>query len=119
MGKIISIIYLIFVSKVVFATSTVTLYSTLLDKEEPEVSLLGNGKLIDKTKDALLSIDYIEKRADYFVFKLKNLTFGEYTDNVMYIAPLATGKVEFSMYDVNVYYDHFKNKSGIKYKFSF
>ncbi len=88
------------------------------DTEEPQFSR-GKGKLATKTKDALLSFDYVEERADYFVFKLKNLTFGEYSDNIMYIAPLVTGNIEFSMYDINIYYDHFSDKSGFKYKIKF
>jgi hypothetical protein len=88
------------------------------DLEEPQRTL-GKGKLVSKTKDALFSFDYIEDRADYLVFKFKNLTFGEYTDSLMYVAPLVTGNIEFSMYDINFYYDHFSSKSGVKYKIKF
>ncbi len=95
-----------------------TLSQYILDIEEPQRSQ-GEGKLVSKTKDALLSFDYIEKRADYLVFKLKNLTFGEYSENVMYIAPIITGNLEVNVHGVNIYYDHFSEKSGFKYKFKF
>lgn len=92
--------------------------NSYLDLEEPEVTK-GSGQLVSKTKDALLSFDFIENRADYFVFKLKNLTFGDYSEDVLYIAPFFTGKLEVSMYDVHLYYNHFQNKTGLKYKIKF
>ena len=72
-----------------------------------------------KTTDALLSYDLVERRADYFVFKLKNLTFGEYSDQVLLFAPVVTGKVEVRAYDLKFYYDYKKSKSGVKYTFKF
>jgi hypothetical protein len=89
-----------------------------LDLEEPQKTV-GEGKLVSKTKDALMSFDYIEDRADYLVFKFKNLTFGEYTDDIMYISPLVTGDIQISMYDINIYYDHFNSKTSFKYKIKF
>ncbi len=94
------------------------LYESYLDQEEPPKSK-AQGKLVSKTKDALLSIDYIEDRANYFVFKLKNLTFGDYSDEVMYLAPIVTGNLEFKVQGVNFYYDHFSEKSGFQYKIKF
>lgn len=98
--------------------ASTSLYQSFIDREEPQKTL-GEGKLVSKTRDALLSFDYIEQRADYLVFKIKNLTFGEYSDNILFIAPLVTGNVQFSMYDINFYYDHLDNKSGFKYKIKF
>jgi hypothetical protein len=90
-----------------------------LDTEEAQVSLVQD-KALDITRDALLSIDYIENRTNYFLFKLKNMTFGNYTDEVMILAPFVTGRFEFSMYDLSFYYDHFNNnKSGVRYSVRF
>ncbi len=101
---------------IALANSTV---SNWLDAEETPKSLYQD-KALDITKDALLSVDFIENRANYFIFKLKNLTFGEYSENVLYIAPLVTGKFQFSMFKLDFYYDHFNNnKSGVKYTVSF
>ena len=93
-------------------------YSLLVDQEEPQVSL-GKGKFESKTKDAFFSYEQVEERADYFAFKLKNLTFGEYTEQVLYAAPLITGRVEFSIERINFYFDYNNQKSGVKYKIGF
>lgn len=93
-------------------------FSSLVDNEEPAVSPYQN-MFQSKTKDALLSYNLIEERANYFVFKFKTLTFGEYTDQLLYAAPLVTGKVEFSISRINFYYNHFSNETGIKYKMKF
>lgn len=76
-------------------------------------------KMVKKTTDALLAYDLIERRADYFVFKLKNLTFGEYSDQVLFLAPVVTGKVEVRAYNLNFYYDYNRSKSGVKYTYRF
>jgi hypothetical protein len=89
-----------------------------LDYEEPEVGA-RQSIMLDRTKDALLSFDYIEDRADYFIFKLKNLTLGEYSEDLLYIAPAITGNVELRAYNMNVYYNHFQNKGGVRYKMKF
>ncbi len=89
-----------------------------LDEEEYPISKY-QSKVFDKTRDALLSVDYIEERADYFVFKLKNLTFGEYAEDVMYVAPLFTGRFEVRAFNFNLYYNTFQEKGGLKYKVSF
>ena len=106
-----TIILLLFVTKVAIA----------LPMLEVEESYKNNNqdKLLTKTKDALLSFDHVEERADYFVFKLKNLTFGEYSENVMYLAPVLSGNVEFQAQNFNFYYNHFQDKGGVKYSLSF
>lgn len=109
--------FMTFYSTICWA-SYVTSYELLVENEEPEISKY-QSKFLDKTKDALLKIDHIEERADYFIFKLKNLTFGEYSDNVLYLAPLVTGDIQVQAYNFNVYYNHLQDKGGIKYKVSF
>lgn len=91
---------------------------TRLDQEEPEVGA-RQSLMLDRTKDALLSFEHIEERAEYFVFKLKALTFGDYTEDVMYIAPVITGNVELRAYNMNVYYNHFQSKGGVRYQLKF
>ena len=71
------------------------------------------------TRDALMSIEAIQERSDYLVYKLKTLTFGEYTDDVMVIAPLITGEIEFSANQFNLYYNHFQSRGGVRYQVAF
>jgi hypothetical protein len=111
-------IYLILSISLISLNSYSSYIEHNLDYEEPEVGA-SQGLMLDRTKDALLSFDYIENRADYFIFKLKNLTLGEYTDDLMYIAPALTGNVELRAYNMNVYYNHFQNRGGIRYKLEF
>ena len=94
------------------------LYDSFLDNEEIDFNS-NQTKFVDKTKDALLAVDFIEKRANYLAFKIKNLTFGNYSDHLIYVAPFITGKVEVKMYDFDLYYDHLSTKSGVNYKYTF
>lgn len=93
-------------------------HAQLIDLEEPQVSQ-GDGLFEIKTKDALLSYEIVEKKADYFAFKLKNLTFGDYSEQVLYAAPLFTGKLEFSIHRIQFSFDIAQNKSSLKYKIYF
>jgi len=114
-------IFVLFISLLSVYSYAQEIYSQgicLIETEEYPISLYQD-KMLDKTKDALLSFDYIEDRADYLVFKLKNLTFGDYSDNVMYVTPLVTGSVVMSAYNFNVYYNHFQKKSGVQFKVKF
>ena len=108
----------VFLLMIPFSVSANYVNTYLLDLEESDKNE-NQSKAGVKTKDALLSIDAVEERADYLVFKLKNLTFGEYSEDVMLIAPLVTGELEFSANEFKVYYNHFQNRGGVKYKYTF
>ena len=75
--------------------------------------------LESKTRDALMSYDFIEERANYLTNKIKNITFGEYADHVLLVTPFLTGQFEFNMNDINFYYDHHGNESGLRYQLRF
>ena len=88
------------------------------DSNEPQVSQ-GKGKLFNKTKDALLSFEHIEERANYFIFKLKNLTLGEYADEALILAPFITGNISFRVKDITLNYDYHLNRSSLNYVYQF
>lgn len=95
------------------------IYDSFLEQREIDNNKKFQSKFLDKTRDALLSYDIVEERANYILHRVKNMTFGEYSDHVLYLAPIASGHVEMKVYDINVYYDHFAQKSGFKYKIEF
>ena len=99
-------------------SSIATSYTGFVELEEPQVSRV-QSQFLDRTKDALLSYDYIEERADYVIFKLKNITFREYTEHILYFAPLVTGNVQVRLNDFDIYYDYNSAKSGFQYKIRF
>lgn len=117
MFRLLLFIFIISSSRCCLASSNY--YDELFKPEEFYLKNKFQSQFAERTKDALLSYDYIEDRADYLVFKLKKLTFGEYSDHVLYLAPLVTGKVEINAYRVNIYYDSLASKGGIKYKVKF
>lgn len=88
-------------------------------QEEPESSRLNEGHAIDRTRSALMRFDIVQKRAEYFTRKLKNMTFGEYTEDIMIIAPLLTGELEFNVNDINVFIDHNSERAGFRYRYRF
>ena len=119
MKYFISFILLIF-SHWLFAntTYTFTLHDEIIEKEEPQKSR-GQGRMISKTRDALMSVDYIEQRTEYLMLRLKNSAFGEYAEKMMVITPFVTGNLEFNMSNVNFYYNHYQSKSGVEYSLRF
>lgn len=93
-------------------------FSQLLEQDEPEVSI-SQGDAANKTRDALLSYDLVEERANYFARKLRRMTFGEYADQVMIVAPFLTGQLEFNVSDIRVYINAHQSTSGLEYRLSF
>lgn len=93
-------------------------YDEFVYQEEPEISQ-HQAKFATKTKAAFESFQIVRDRTKYLEFKLRNLTFGEYTDHVLYVAPLITGRVEVRIEKINIYYDYNSSKSGVSYKYKF
>lgn len=112
--KVIFIIILLFTSSA-FA-SYVDQY--LLEIEESDYNA-NQSQAGNKTRDALMSINSIQERADYFVYRLKKLTFGEYTEDIMIITPFITGEIEFNADQFNIYYNHFSSRAGVRYNVTF
>tara|TARA_Y100000768_G_scaffold388784_1_gene387171 strand:+ start:13969 stop:14316 length:348 start_codon:yes stop_codon:yes gene_type:complete len=89
-------------------------------EETPRQVGVGNNKAANYTRDALLSYDAVVERSDYLIYKFKQLTFGEYADQLMILAPLISGRVEFQAYkDVNFYYNSFSQSGGFRYSINF
>lgn len=79
----------------------------------------NQGQAANVTRDALMSVDGVQERADHFVYQIKKLTFGDYTDDILIITPFITGDVQFTANDFNVYYNHFQNRGGVEYNINF
>ena len=94
------------------------LYSEIHYNEEPEVSR-ARGKQVVKTRTALMRIKAVRKKTKYLERKIKSMTFGEYADEVLYVAPFITGDFQFTVNSINFYYNRNSEKAGVKYKFSF
>jgi hypothetical protein len=101
-----------------FSAHAASGYDEFVYQEEPEISE-HQSKFATKTKAAFESFQIVRDRTKYLELKVRNLTFGEYTDQVLYVAPLITGKVEVQIEKFNIYYDYNSNKSGVRYKYKF
>lgn len=88
------------------------------EEQEPEKSRVQD-KALTRTRTALMRFKQVRQRTKYFTRKLKNLTFGEYSDEVMYLAPFVSGEFQFSVSDIDFYYDRNSEKAGLRYKFNF
>ena len=80
---------------------------------------LRKPDLIANAREALMSYDIVEERAEYFIFKIKKLTFGDYTDQVLILSPLITGNFEFHAMKMKFYYNYNKRRAGVKYDIHF
>lgn len=90
----------------------------LLELEEPQRNE-NQSQFQNTTRDALFAMDGFQERANHLVLKLKNLTFGEYADEVMILAPFVTGDIEFQAMQLRFYYNHFDSEGGVRYQLSF
>lgn len=71
-------------------------------------------------RNALMSYDHIEERANFLIYKFKKLTLGEHADKFLILAPIATGRIEFQAYrDLNFYYNSFSQSGGLRYNVDF
>lgn len=105
----------------IFSSSSFSGYNfqAMLDYERSEVSQLRNEDLLDTTRDALLSYEYIRRRSDYLIFKLQNSILGDYSSELMVLAPLVTGNIELNAFDMNIYYNHHASRAGVRYSTEF
>lgn len=92
---------------------------TYLLEGEEIIANPNQGRAANMTRDALMQVDGVQERADYFVYQIKKLTFGEYTDDVLIITPFITGDLQFTANDINFYYNHFQNRGGVEYNINF
>lgn len=68
---------------------------------------------------ALFSYKSVKDRSDYLVSRIKEKTFGDYTDQLGYLVPIATKRFEFDLLKCKVYFDAKDEKSGISYSYNF
>ena len=76
------------------------LYQEYVYHEQPQRNRYQD-KLARKSQAALMSFKRVKTRLKYFEFKIKKMTFGEYTDDVLLLTPLVTGKFELNINKLN------------------
>lgn len=82
--------------------------------------VLAQSRMVNKTREALLSYSIVREKSDEILNDLKDKTLGDYAEKMLIFAPLVTGQVEFNAYDVNFYYDHRNNQqAGLRYNLKF
>lgn len=91
----------------------------LLDDSEIGNHSYGNGKMFRKTRSALMKYDFVQQKTEYWGKRLEKMLLGEYAKKLLIIAPLVTGKLQFSALDLNFYIDTRSEKSGVKYTYNF
>lgn len=90
-----------------------------LEEEESQVGV-SNARMMDQSREALMSYDFIVERSNYLIYKIKKLTFGEYADQLLILAPLVSGNIEFQAHrDLNVFYNHSAGRGGLRYSINF
>ncbi len=75
--------------------------------------------MLNHTKDAFLSYEPIKESTDQLIKRLERKLLGDYAKEALLLAPLITGKVEFKVNDVRVYFDAKANNSGLEYVYKF
>jgi len=78
-----------------------------------------SSKMMRNTRNAIMSYDVVQKKADQFGKKIQELTLGDYTEEVLVFSPLVTGQVTFSAMDLDFYIDTRHERGGVEYNFKF
>lgn len=71
------------------------------------------------TQKAFTSYKFVGERLDYFGHKLRKITFDEYTEDLLLIAPFVSGNFTFKIWDVNLKYDYYEKSADLSYKLKF
>ena len=66
-----------------------------------------------------MSYGLIQNKAEYWGARLEKMLLGDYAKDVMLIAPLVTGKIQFNALDMKFYVDAREEKSGVEYVYKF
>jgi len=96
-----------------------TLPSLSFGQDGESFSGYGTGKMMNQTRDALLSYELIQEKTNFWGQKLEKMLLGGYTEKFLIFAPLITGKVEFRALDVNFYVDTRRDRGGVNYTYNF
>lgn len=94
-------------------------YAQMLEELPQEEKSYGDGKMFRQTQNALMKYEIIQEKSEYWGNRLEKMLLGDYADKVLIIAPLVTGKLQFSALDLNFYIDAREEKSGVKYTYNF
>lgn len=101
----------------VFIISTSYAYEL---EQEVNARGVGTARMGNATTEALMSYDFIVERSNYLLYRFKKLTFGEYADEVMILAPIISGQFELKAYkDINVFYNRNTQRGGFNYNINF
>lgn len=80
----------------------------------------ASPNMLNKTREALLSYDFIENKVDKISTKIKEKTIGEHSEKLLILAPFVTGQVEFNAKNLSFYYDHRNDQeAGLRYNMKF
>lgn len=80
----------------------------------------AQSRMVNKTREALLSYSIVQEKSDEVIEKVKRETLGDHAEKLLFIAPLVTGKFEVNAYKMNFYYDHRSDhEAGVRYNLKF
>tara|TARA_Y100000768_G_scaffold388233_1_gene382924 strand:+ start:3085 stop:3429 length:345 start_codon:yes stop_codon:yes gene_type:complete len=96
----------------------VNLYHHYVERHQSPVNP-HQDEAADRTRDAIMALPGMQERADQLLYKLQQNTLGEYTDEFMMLSPLFTGRLEFNVMKMNIYYRHHSEKAGVEYQYRF
>ena len=94
-------------------------YHKLLLEEEQSSKNSNHHSWANKTKDALLSVEYIENRTDILLGKLKRKTIGSYEEELILLAPFLTNEILVSHENFTFSVNYASEKARIDYKVRF
>lgn len=77
------------------------------------------GVMINQTRDAILSYDFVQEKTEYWGNRLEKILLNDYSEKIILISPLITGKFEVSAMDLNFYVDTRREKGGVRYTYKF
>ena len=112
--------FTLFLTYITPAQADYLIYQEIMKEKSRTDRNTYQKQVFDKTRDALLAYEQIESRVDYLLFKLKNSTFGQYSEHILFITPFITGNIGLSANNFNFYYKHHDSKrAGIEYSVQF
>lgn len=85
----------------------------------PVLATRAPADIAATTSEALLAYPMIAQKTQYWVDRVKKLTLGDYADDVLIIAPIVTGQVQFKVNFLDVNLNYYQQQGSVNFTHQF
>lgn len=97
------------------ARASVPPYTESEDGRSPAMDNRVQSKMLEKTRDALMSYEIVEERTEELLTRLQKSALGDYAEKAAFLVPVVTGKLQFRYERFDFSYSHSDARANLDY----